>query len=123
MLAAMAAFIASGLFHEWILYSMYVITNSEKDESGQCSTCYSPPIRGKQLAFFAWNAVVLVLQHFIGHFYLFGWVKKTLPAVVVTALVILTVLPIAHLFLDDYIRGRFFHDLSVGFLIIRPLTS
>jgi hypothetical protein len=120
-LAAVAAFIASGLFHEWILYSMFVIVESEQDETGQCSSCYYPPSHGKQLAFFIWNAIVVLLQHAMGHFHLFRWIRETFSAPVVTALVLLTVLPIAHLFLDDYIRGRFFHDLQPGFLIVRPL--
>jgi len=121
IIASIAAFLASGLFHEWVLYSMYVIVDSEKDATGQCSTCYYPPSHGKQLAFFIWNAIVVVLQHSIGHIFLFRWIRENCSAPLVTALVLLTVLPIAHLFLDDYIRGRFFHDLQAAFLMVRPV--
>jgi hypothetical protein len=100
---------------------MYVIVDSERDATGQCTTCYYPPTHGKQLAFFVWNAMVVMLQHSIGHLFPFRWIGETFPAPLITALVLLTVLPITHLFLDDYVRGRFFHDLQPAFLIVRPV--
>lgn len=120
-LAAAATFFVSGLFHEWLLYSIYVFVDCEKDDSGQSCTCCFRPTHGKQLAFFVWNAIIVMVEYSIGHICLFTWVKRTFPATAVTVLVMMTALPFAHLFFDDYIEGRFFHDLQVGFLIIRPL--
>lgn len=120
-LAAAVTFFVSGLFHEWLLYSIYVFVDCEKDEFGQsCTRCFRPT-HGKQLAFFLWNAVIVMVEYSLGHFCIFTRVKRTLPVPAVTVLVMMTALPFAHLFFDDYIEGRFFHDLQVGFLIIRPL--
>ncbi len=75
-------------------------------------------VMGSSFPFFIWNAIVVMLEHAIGIFYLFRWIRETFYTPVVTAVVLLTVLPIAHFFLDNYIRGRFFHDLQPGFLIV-----
>ena len=123
VVAVAAAFIASGLFHEWILWALYVVVDGEKDATGQCSSCYYPPMHGKQLAFFLWNAMVIILEFIIGRLYVFTWVGKNLPALLVTALVIMASLPVAHWFLDDYIRSDFFHDIQVAFFVIRPLKQ
>jgi len=121
--AVAAAFIASGLFHEWILYAIYVVLDSEKDEEGKCSSCYYPPMHGKQLAFFMWNAMVIALEYLIGRLYVFTWMGKNLSPPLITALVIMASLPVAHWFLDDYMRSDFFHDLQVAFLLVRPLKQ
>lgn len=42
------------------------------------------------------------------------WMARNLPTVVVSTLVVLTVLPVAHWFSGDWIVGQYFRDSSRG---------
>jgi hypothetical protein len=107
--AALATFAASGLLHEYILTVMSVT----KDQKEIPLLNY-----GSHLAFFLWNGTVLVMEHLLkGHAFV-TWIQKHLPAPpapIRTALVILTVLPVAMLFTDAYIDNGFYSNFAMGF--------
>ena len=42
------------------------------------------------------------------------WMARNLPTVVISTLVVMTVLPIAHWFCGDWIVGHYFHDFSLA---------
>ena len=104
--AALATFVASGLMHEYILF---LISYSEFKEMGHIS------FSGTHLAFFAWNGVVSVLEHFFKDHTIIRWISKTFPKPIKTALVILTVLPLAHLFTQIYADSGFYTAFGLGF--------
>eukprot|EP00571_Detonula_confervacea_P011967 CAMPEP_0172306306 /NCGR_PEP_ID=MMETSP1058-20130122/7405_1 /TAXON_ID=83371 /ORGANISM="Detonula confervacea, Strain CCMP 353" /LENGTH=441 /DNA_ID=CAMNT_0013018147 /DNA_START=36 /DNA_END=1361 /DNA_ORIENTATION=+ len=114
--ASMATFIASGVFHEWLLSVMFY----PDSEDGTCSPiCYHPGY-GRNTLFFVWNAIVIGLEYAIGGAAIFQLFHKHLPLTVVSLMVASTALPAAHWFTNDYVRSDFFKDGQIGFpLIIR----
>jgi len=92
-IAVWSAFIASGLFHEYI-------------NIGVNYACL--PNFGKSLAFFIWNATVVTLEHLVGNASIFQWIKSNMPRLVVSALVLSTAMPIAHWFLHPYTKEAYF---------------
>lgn len=106
-LAAVATFIASGVLHEYILS---IITLDSVDQS---SVRY-----GMHLAFFAYNALIFTVEHLFSEAYIFQWSGRTLHPTIVSLLVVLSVLPVAHWFTDEYISAGFYTDYTVGFPIL-----
>jgi hypothetical protein len=109
--AVLATFAASGILHEYVLVVLAVRGhrhNGEDDEP------YAP-VFGKQFCFFAWNAVVILLEHAIEGHSIIQWMEVNLSTPVRTALVLMTVLPIAFMFTDEYVACGFYSDISMGF--------
>jgi hypothetical protein len=106
--AALATFAASGLLHEYILIVMAV--NPKKDLQVTSLINY-----GHQLAFFLWNGTVLILEHLLKGHAVVAWIQTHFPAPIRTALVILTVLPVAMLFTEVYVDFGFYADYALGF--------
>jgi hypothetical protein len=98
-----ATFAASGLFHEYILIALMMMEQVD----------YTPGY-GSQFVFFAWNGTVLTLEGLFSGHPAIQWMSKNLPQPIITALVLLTVLPISHLFIDEYLQVDFFHHIAVG---------
>lgn len=103
-LSAAATFGASGLIHEYVLVVL---------------SCYSnkgyTPSYGLHLAFFCYNGVLVMLEYvFIGSSLHQKIADLSLPAPVVTAMVIGTALPIAHWFTDEFIRCGMYEGIKVG---------
>ena len=145
-IASAATFMASGLFHEWLLSSEYlpciilytivpiltlndnflqmpssnVVVFYPDFEDGSCSPlCYLPGY-GRNTLFFLWNAFIISLEYAIGGFALFQLCRAHLPLPFVSLLVASTALPMAHWFTNDYVRTDFFSDAQIGFpLIVR----
>ena len=106
--ASTATFIASGLFHEWILWMMFY------DERTLTVG------HGRNTLFFVWNAILIGLEYAIGGAVVFQLIQKHLPRSVISLLVASTALPMAHWFTNDYVRSDFFQDGQIGFpLIVR----
>jgi len=116
VLAIAATFIASGILHEYVL-KIITIVHDQKDESGLCDSRFTPSY-GNHAAFFIWNGIVIILEHMFGGLWLFQWMKKVLPKPIVSMLVIMTSLPVAHLFTDEYVKSGFFSDYKVAFPLI-----
>ena len=102
--AAMATFAASGLLHEYLIVVMMQNRHSE-----YASLAFS------QLAFFLWNGVVLGIEHLLrGNKYL-EHVANRLPVPLRSFLVVLTVLPLAHLFTQIFVENGFYTAFARGF--------
>ena len=76
------------------------------------------PIYFKVLAFFAWNGLLVLLEKPISRTRLCQALKQVLPLPVVSTLVLVPALPVAHWFVSDWVLGGFFMDLSLGFWTI-----
>ncbi|KAL3810513.1 hypothetical protein ACHAXA_005655 [Cyclostephanos tholiformis] len=111
LVASVATFIVSGLFHEWLLSVAF----QPEGEDGVCySACYYPGY-GRNTLFFVWNALLIGLEYAIGGAAIFQIIRAHLPLMVVSLLVASTALPTAHWFTNDYVRSDFFNDTLIGF--------
>lgn len=113
-IAIFATFIASGLLHEYVLAILTITHDDENDENGLCHSCFRPKY-GNHIAFFLWNGVVIILEHLLCNLHIFQWMKKVLPKSIITMLVIMTALPVAHLFTDEYVQSGFYSHYKIGF--------
>ena len=118
--AATAAFLFSGLFHEYILSALFYVPYYELDANGQCKSCYVPSY-GRNMLFFLINAFIIATEHKVGGAPIFAWIKSNLPIPVVSLLVVSTALPFAHLFTADYILSKYFVHGQIGFPLIVAL--
>lgn len=78
------------------------------------------PIVWKQTAFFVYNGIVMLLERPVSQFPIVQSMSKNLPLPVISTLVTLTALPVAHWFAGDWIIGGYFYDFPIGlFKIVR----
>ena len=126
----MATFLASGLLHEYILafVGLKGTSNYSKQHGGGEAAQYTPPRYFLQTAFFLWNGCLLILENA-----LFGSKRDNdkkdtggpvrlqlvslatkLPRYVKTFFVVMTALPFAHWFLDEYIHNDIYTDFAVA---------
>lgn len=132
----MATFLASGLLHEYILafVGLKGTSNYSKQLDGETAH-YTPPRYFLQTAFFLWNGCLLILENA-----LFGTKRDSdkmeedrpvrlrllslatkLPRCVKTFFVVMTALPFAHWFMDEYIRNDIYTDFAVAMFRIVKL--
>ena len=90
--AALATFIASGVLHEYVVWALSLKKILLADH-----TAYTPRY-GYHLIFFIWNGIVLSLENLLSKHPVFQWMSKNLPKPIITAFVIMTVLPVGHWF-------------------------
>jgi hypothetical protein len=111
-LAVLLTFIVSGLVHDFV-WSLIFYRHDPQDD------LQFAPVVFKLTAFFLWNGVVMVLERPVGR--LIQPVSSQLPTIVVSTLVVLTALPVAHWYVGDWVEGGYFRDLSIGLWTIRKL--
>jgi len=120
--ASLAAFVASGIFHEWLL-SIVFYTDGDDDDNHEVVHTNKIidsiiPGYGRNTLFFVWNAILIGLEYAFGGAAMFQLMKRHLPLTVVSLLVTSTALPMVHWFTNDYVRSDFFWDSQIGFPII-----
>jgi membrane associated rhomboid family serine protease len=105
-MAAMATFLASGIIHEYVWYLLFYTSIHQDD-------VHVPPF-GKQLLFFGWNGILLVMEYAV------RWEKlvSAIPKPIVTLLVVLMALPVGHLFTGDMLKGGYFSSLQLALPIL-----
>ena len=62
--------------------------------------------------------MLIAVEQIIGGALIFQAMKKHLPPVVVSLLVSLAALPVAHWFTFDYVKDDFFRDGQIGFPLV-----
>ena len=121
--AAVLTFLISGVIHEYILWIMVQRQGIPNNPSGKA---YQPSI-GNHFVFFVWNAIVLSLERLLEGHPIIVWMQSNLPKPIRTALVLLTVLPIGHLFTDEYVESCFFSDQTFAFpkvtIFLEPIST
>jgi len=117
IVAVMAVFVASGLFHEWILAAIFYIHDKNQEPSP------FPTYYGKNMAFFIWNGIIIGLEFLIGKTCIFQWMAKIFPKPLITILVILLALPAAHWFAGDYIKSGFFENGQHAYFIFKIIRN
>jgi hypothetical protein len=123
--ATVAAFVASGMFHEWLLGAIFSPAPGQLDQTtGECiSSCYKP-VYGNALLFFLWQAVLICIEMVVGSTPFFSYLSKVLPQPVKVALIVAMGIPLGHYFMEPYFRTDFFfHQASPGLPMIRLLEQ
>ena len=89
--ASLAVFLASGIIHEWLNYSVQVYHHAEAPKD----SIYNPDniILGSNMAFFAWQFFVMSIEKSFGEIS-----SAKVPQQLVPFLVIMTSLPLAFWF-------------------------
>lgn len=100
LLGVVAAFTASGLFHEHILRVVFH---------------QFPSSHGPTMVFFWWQALLVIVEH------VFGWPPAKLPWPISTILTVLIGSLPAHWFLDTYWRSNFFELGQLGLPMIKVI--
>ena len=130
--AVVATFLVSGIIHEWSIHVMAF------------GAAYNPTF-GKITGFFLWNGILVLLEHLIGGWRIFGMIKRVFPKPLITCMLVLCVLPIGtflfqlfyfldhflisicvftcsiagHWYCDEYRNIRYFFSMSIGFPVIK----
>lgn len=112
--AAIFTFLTSGIIHEYILL---VMAQRKGTPNNPQQEPYRPAL-GNHFVFFVWNAIVLLLERLAEGSTAIKWMQCHVPKQVRTALVLLTVLPIGHLFTDEYVKSCFFNDAAFAFPLV-----
>ena len=118
--AVVGTFLMSGLLHEWLLTSIYLVVDNETNDDGVCPDCYQP-LYGGQTAFMLYMALLICLEKTIGHWKVFVHAAKNWPQPLLTMSMWALALPISHWFVDNYSMSDFFSDGSIAMPMIRPL--
>lgn len=112
--AVFMTFLASSLFHEWLLTSLFYNVTDDN----------FLPTYGGSTAFLLWNGVLLTLESLCFDWSIFQWIKWNAPRPIRTVLVMLLALPVAHWFCDPFILSNFFRHGEVAFpMLIRQLQK
>lgn len=121
-LACFSVFLASGLFHEFLLAVIFQPLPDQVDSQGICTACFSPAY-GYTLAFFIWQAVLIMGEIAFGRSKFFQTLGTSLPSTVRTVLVISLGLPLAHMFTEPYARSNFFQSGLQGVPTVQALYN
>jgi hypothetical protein len=122
-LAASATFLMSGFIHEYLLF---VLCCSEKffflqQDANTIDSTYTSFL-GFNLVFFVYNGILILLEYaFIGTLLHQRIAELHLPAPLLTSMVILTALPVAHWFTDAYVDCNIYESLKVGCPVLKKI--
>jgi Membrane bound O-acyl transferase family len=110
-IAAFVTFMASGFLHEYVLMTLSFRGGAPNNPTGEpCNPRY-----GNHWIFFMWNGVVLIGEYLLQGTALIRFLQQNLPKPLRTVLVLLTVIPMSHLFTDEYVQCSFYSDIALGF--------
>jgi len=114
--ASLATFLATGAFHEWVLYLLY--THS----SETCNRKHTYiPIYHEAMVFFVWQGLLIELEQALGKMALVQTVAVTLPRLLKTAMVVAMELTLVPFFLHPYCESGFFfvHGQTALLMMLR----
>mmetsp|Transcript_19077 Transcript_19077/g.41302 ORF Transcript_19077/g.41302 Transcript_19077/m.41302 type:complete len:476 (+) Transcript_19077:62-1489(+) len=116
MAASLAVFVASGLFHEWLVHAVLMYHQPPHSAASQ-----DVILLGSNTAFFVWNFVVIVLEKILAGSKGIKSLGKMIPSMFIPFLIIMGALPMAHWFSNPYLRGNYFSDYEKCFPLIRKV--
>jgi hypothetical protein len=104
----MATFLASGILHEWLVLVIFtappsfiplgdVMENSASEDVG------FEVVYGGSMIFFVWQAMLILVESFVGNWEIFKTMGRILPAPVRTALIVGAGIPVRVLYIYIYI--------------------
>ena len=115
-LASLVAFVSSGLYHEYVWILLFFPTTAQLADDNDaslecCPSCYCKAWPGKQVLFFGWNGILISLEYALSRTALMRQLSQRLPQWLQSHLIILTALPVGHLFTQDITRAGYFEHL------------
>lgn len=110
LIASLAVFVASGLFHEWMVHAVFLYNRQSEGV-----------VLGSNTAFFVWNFVVIACERMLVTTKVVQSLNEVLPRFVVTVMIIMSSLPFAHWFGGPYLNGNFFSDYETFVPMIRKI--
>eukprot|EP00986_Skeletonema_menzelii_P009943 scaffold4644_cov145-Skeletonema_menzelii.AAC.4 len=110
LIASLAVFVASGLFHEWMVHAIFLYN---KQSEGV--------VLGSNTAFFVWNFFVIACERMLVATKGVQSLKRVLPRFMITVMIIMSSLPFAHWFGGPYLFGNFFSDYEKFVPMIRKI--
>jgi hypothetical protein len=116
-IAAVSTFLMSGLFHEWLTVGFFA-TACATDPQG--ANCFHP-FYGGAMVFFGWQGLLIAFEYMLGRNPVVAWVSHRLPTPVRSLLIIMFGIPMAHFFLEPYVRTNFFRHGQMALPLILPL--
>ena len=126
--ASLAVFVASGVFHEWLVHACFLYGKQHDDYNHHHRDHHGVVRIGSQSAFFVWNFGVVAMERVILDKRRFEKIanfgRRVVPGWIVPPLIVMTSLPVAHWFRDPYMNGGFFSDYESCFpMIIRKVVA
>uniref|UniRef100_A0A7S4AI18 Wax synthase domain-containing protein n=1 Tax=Pseudo-nitzschia australis TaxID=44445 RepID=A0A7S4AI18_9STRA len=117
--AVIMTFLSSGIFHEWLLLMLFTNSNGggDPDNNSNENTNYQPNYGGTTV-FFLWQALLIAFEFTLVGSKLFQRISRTVPRPLKTAFVVGTGIPLAHFFLEPYVRSNFFRHGAHGLPMI-----
>jgi len=112
--ASLAVFVASGLFHEWLVHVVFL-------HNRPSSSSTSEVLLGSNTAFFVWNFVVIVSEKVLAGTKGVKSLGRMIPSMLLPFVIIMTSLPMAHWFGNPYLKGGFFEDYEKCLILIRKV--
>ena len=119
-ISALATFAFSGVLHEYFLAATTFGGNHSHDSA--VHSLDATHLMGGHLIFFLWNALILILDGLCRETKPIRVMEESLPQLLRTALVLMTVLPVAHFFLDQFISIGYYSGFSLGYPRIVPIN-
>lgn len=110
-LASLMVFVASGLFHEWLVHAVVIYGRTL---SGNVHI-------GSNSAFFLWNFKVIMFERLIVGSNIVQSLRRITPRPIITLAIIMSSLPVAHWFGNPYLNGGFFSDYEKCIILLRQV--
>lgn len=107
--ASLAVFIASGLFHEWMVHAAFLYKRENTEGV----------VSGSNTAFFVWNFVIIACERMLASTTAVKSLGRVMPQFMITFFVIMCALPFAHWFGWPYLRANFFSDYEALVPVLR----
>lgn len=121
--AVLMTFLSSGIFHEWILLMMFASNGSSGHQNNSKENAIYQPNYGGTTVFFLWQALLIGLELTVGRSKLFQTISTIMPRPLKTAFIVGMGIPLAHFFLDPYVRSDFFRHGAPGLPMIVPIPK
>ncbi|CAB9504739.1 long-chain-alcohol O-fatty-acyltransferase [Seminavis robusta] len=123
--ALASTFLASGLFHEWIVWLTFApvfesISDARNKDSCPNASCFQPTY-GPAIVFFLFQAMLIALEFLVGS-HLKGF-TDAIPTPLATLLVVCIGGSMAHWFSDGYVHSSFFLDAQVAYIGIKGMND
>jgi hypothetical protein len=120
--AAAGAFLASGIFHEWLLTFVFQPLPFELGPNGECvfPLCYQPSLGGST-AFMLYNAFVIMIEYAVGGTKPVAMFVTHVPTPLRTVALIMLGLPVVHWFCDPYTISNFFDHAAICVPFIKAI--
>ena len=119
-----ATFLASGLFHEWIVWLVFSpLSNDEQRFNEDCDAwkCYTPTY-SPAVVFFMFQGFLISIEFLMSQQQK-KLLRDNIPGSIATLLIICIGGSLAHFFSDAYVHSSFYVGACVAYPVIKPINQ